>query len=125
MFKGSVAYVRGEDTYHHANLPQIAPLTGQAEIALDAFTRGTLRLTCTAAHTQGNPAAGETRTPGYADFGWNFVSTALPVGGTTCRLRGGIANVFDRAYRLHLSTLRGLINEEPGRNYFLSATFAL
>ncbi len=124
-FKGSVAYVRGEDTYHHANLPQIAPLTGQAELAFDAFKRGTLRLTCTAAHTQGNPAAGEARTPGYADFGWNFSSTPLPLGGTSVRLRAGIENVFDRAYRLHLSTLRGLINEEPGRNYFVSATFAL
>ena len=121
----SLAYVRGEDRLHHTNLPQVAPLSGQAELALDAFARGALNLTCTAAHTQGNPAAGEARTAGYAVFGWNFASTPVAVGATTLRVRAGIENVFDRDYRLHLSTLRGLLRDEPGRNYFASLTFAL
>jgi outer membrane receptor protein involved in Fe transport len=34
-------------------------------------------------------------------------------------------NLLDRAYRLHLSTLRGVVRLEPGRNWFLSATLAI
>jgi hemoglobin/transferrin/lactoferrin receptor protein len=121
----SAAYVRGEDTYHHANLPQIAPLTAQAGLDLEALAAGTLRLACSAAHTQGNPAAGETRTPGYATFGWSFASAAFGPGHGALRVRAGMDNVFDRAYRLHLSTLRGLVNLEPGRNYFLTVSLGL
>jgi outer membrane receptor protein involved in Fe transport len=34
-------------------------------------------------------------------------------------LIGGVENIFDKAYREHLSSTRGLIKLEPGRNIFL------
>ncbi len=121
-FQGSLAYVRGEDTQRHANLPQIAPLEGRAELDLEAHGAGTLRLACDAAHAQGNPAAGETRTAGWTTWGATFASVPLPAGGAAVRFRLGVENVFDRAYRLHLSTLRGVVKLEPGRNWFAAAT---
>jgi outer membrane receptor protein involved in Fe transport len=46
----------------------------------------------------------------------------VPAGGAAVRFRVGVDNVFDRAYRLHLSTLRGVVKLEPGRNWFAAAT---
>ena len=122
--EASLAYVRGEDTRAHANLPQIAPLTGRADLSLESPHAATLHLTATAAHTQGNPAAGETRTAGWAAWGANVTSAPLRSGGTTLTLRGGVENAFDHAYELHLTTLRGLVKLEPGRNWFVSGTLA-
>jgi hemoglobin/transferrin/lactoferrin receptor protein len=122
--RASLAYVRGEDTRHHVNLAQIAPLSGHAELDVNAARAGTLRFTCDAAHTQGNPAAGEAVTPGWAIWGASLACPPLPAGAATIRLRAGVENAFDRAYRLHLTTLRGLVKSEPGRNVFASATLA-
>jgi hemoglobin/transferrin/lactoferrin receptor protein len=120
--KSSLSYVRGEDTRAHANLPQIAPLTGHGELVLVAPRSATLRLTGTAAHAQGNPGAGESRTAGWTTWGANVASAPMRAGGAAFEIRGGVENMLDRAYRLHLTTLRGLVKLEPGRNWFVSAT---
>ena len=122
--ESSLSYVRGEDTRAHANLAQIAPLTGRVALALEAPRAGTLHVTCVAAHAQGNPAAGETRTAGYSVWGANVTSAPVRAGRTSFEFRGGVENLLDRAYRLHLSTLRGLVKLEPGRNWFASGTLS-
>jgi hemoglobin/transferrin/lactoferrin receptor protein len=121
--RASLAYVRGEDTRSHANLAQIAPLTGTGELVLDVPRAGTLHVTGTAAHAQGNPGAGETRTAGWTVWGANVTSAPLRAGTATFELRAGVENLLDRAYRLHLTTARGFVKLEPGRNAFVSATF--
>jgi hemoglobin/transferrin/lactoferrin receptor protein len=123
--KGSLAYVRGEDTYLHANLSQIAPLTGQVELSGYFQDAGTLSLSYSGVTAQENLAASEMYTAGYAIFNIGFVSIPLTIGQCSCTIRTGIQNLFDRAYQNHLSTLRGIIKDEPGRNYFLTATIAL
>jgi outer membrane receptor protein involved in Fe transport len=32
---------------------------------------------------------------------------------------GGVENILNKAYREYLSTNRGIIKDEPGRNFFL------
>jgi hemoglobin/transferrin/lactoferrin receptor protein len=120
--KGSLASVRGEDTYVHANLPQIAPLSGEME--LDGYFQniGTLNFSCSSVAAQENLAAGEIHTAGYVVFNINAVSIPLQAGHWFVILKTGLQNIFNTAYRNRLSTLRGIIKDEPGRNYYLSAT---
>lgn len=120
----SLSHVRGEDTEHHVELPQVAPLSGRAELGGDAGRLGTLRATFTASHAQEHSAPGEARTSGWTSWNTAWASTPVRVAGIACRARAGVDNLFDRAYRQHLSTLRGLVKLEPGRNVYVSLNAA-
>jgi hemoglobin/transferrin/lactoferrin receptor protein len=121
----SIAYVRGLDIRNHADLPQIAPLRGQVELTGSARQLGTVSISCSGETSQGNLAPGEVSSAGYAVVDIDFSSVPVSLGGFSAMLHGGIQNVLNKAYQNHLSTLRGLIKEEAGRNYFLSLTIAL
>jgi outer membrane receptor protein involved in Fe transport len=118
----SFASVRGEDTGRHVELPQIAPLAASAEWSADASRAGTLRLGVSAAHAQDRPAPDEARTAGWTTWRASWASVPWHAGGATFRVRAGCDNLFDRAYRRHLSTLRGLVRLEPGRGAWLNVT---
>jgi hemoglobin/transferrin/lactoferrin receptor protein len=125
ILKTSIAYVRGEDTYSHTNLPQIAPFSGQMELNNHFHSVGTLDISCYYSSTQNNLAPGEIHTPGYMVFDLSWVSVPWNIGGLSLTVRSGIKNLFDRGYQSHLSTLRGVVKSEPRRNFFVSATLAL
>jgi outer membrane receptor protein involved in Fe transport len=125
VLKTSLAYVRGQDIRNHANLPQIAPLNGQVEWSSYFRQVGTTRISCSGTASQQNPASGEINTSGYAVVDINFLSVPWNIGRFSITLHSGIQNLLNKAYQNHLSTLRGLVKEEPGRNYFLSATIAV
>ena len=65
------------------------------------------------------------RTPGFEVYNVSFASATWGAGGTSVRMRAGVDNVFNHAYRQHLSTLRGVVKLEPGRNAFVSVTLAI
>jgi outer membrane receptor protein involved in Fe transport len=115
-----VSYVRGEDTRTHTNLPQIAPLNGRAALTVILAGGGRFEVSSTYAFNQLQTAAGEASTPGWATADAGFSSDQFTLGGAAFAVRAGIQNIFDKAYRTHLSTLRGLIRLEPGRNFYLS-----
>lgn len=125
VIKASVAYVRGEDTYTHTNLPMIAPLTWQTELIGYWRSLGTMSILCssTAEHKQLAPM--EKGTPGYTVFDFGYVSDPLLIGSNSLVIRAGIQNLFNASYQHHLSTLRGIIKLEPGRNFYISATIGL
>ncbi len=125
VLKYSVAYVRGEDTFDHTNLPQVAPLNGRIESSTVFHSVGTLDVAATFSAEQKNLAAGEIRTPGYAIVDVDGVSIPFTVERLSLTLRSGVQNIFNKLYQNHLSTLRGLIVFEPGRNFFLSTTIAI
>ena len=125
VLRTSLAYVRGEDTRNNANLPQIAPLNAQVEWSAYYRQVGTLSISCTGDASQKNLASGETSTAGYVVVDVNAVSVPLNIGRFSLTLHSGIQNLLNKAYQNYLSTLRGLVKEEPGRNYFLSITVAL
>jgi outer membrane receptor protein involved in Fe transport len=70
---------------------------------------------------QNKVAPGEIKTPGYVTFNFqlNFVSLIYNDIQTAFSL--GIENIIDKNYRNHLSTNRGFIISEPGRNIFIRA----
>lgn len=121
----SLAYVRGEDTAHGTDLPQIAPLQARLELRSEAARAGTLRLGCVATHAQDDPGPGESATAGWTTWETGFTSAPWRAGDAACTLRLGARNLFDRAYRQHLSTLRGVVRLEPGRDLYATLTVAL
>jgi hemoglobin/transferrin/lactoferrin receptor protein len=123
VLHAAAAYARGEDTGQHANLSQVAPLSGTLDAGY-AAPGGTVHLACTMAHAQGNPGPDETVTPGFTVWSASFASREWRAGTVLCRLRAGAANLFDRPYRLHLSTLRGEVQLEPGRHGWAALSLA-
>jgi len=121
----SVSYVRGEETRTRTHLPQIAPLNGRATVTVAVPHAGTMELSTSYAAAQRLTAAGEAETPGYAAVDAGFSSDRFGLGPASFYVRAGVRNIFDAAYRTHLSTLRGLIRLEPGRNFYLSLTVSV
>ena len=125
VMKASLAYVRGEDTYHGSNLPQIAPLTGDVSFVGSFRSLGSVSVSCSSSATQNNLAAGELRTSGYAVVDVGVVSIPVEMREASVTVRAGVQNLFNKAYQNHLATLRGAVLCEPGRNFYLSAGFAI
>ncbi|MBI5726566.1 MAG: TonB-dependent receptor [Ignavibacteriales bacterium] len=69
--------------------------------------------------SQKNIAAGELKTGGYTTWNLALSSEEYGFGLLHGRLYTGIENIFDREYRDHLASTRGLIKTEPGRNVFV------
>jgi outer membrane receptor protein involved in Fe transport len=86
---------------------------------------GTMSIACSGEASQNNLASGEIKTAGYAVVDISVASVPWNIGRVSFTLHSGIQNVLDKAYQNHLSTLRGLLKEESGRNYFLSVTCAV
>jgi hemoglobin/transferrin/lactoferrin receptor protein len=120
----TLSYVRGLNQKDDQDLPQISPLNGvigleyfptywvSADISSILFTE------------QNNVAPGEMTTPGYATFNFSLNFINLNFLSTKVGLSMGIENILDKDYRNHLSTTRGSITTEPGRNYYLRVNLA-
>ncbi|MFN8586918.1 MAG: TonB-dependent receptor [Candidatus Eisenbacteria bacterium] len=121
----SLAQVRGEDLRAHTELGQVPPLTGRVALDADARRAGAWRVECVATHAQRHPGPGEAATAGWTAWNASWASAPLRAHGAVARLRCGVDNAFDRDYRLHLSTLRGVIRSEPGRNVHAALTVEL
>ncbi len=114
---GSVAYVRGEDLELDENLPQIPPMSGRTGIRFWIGSLLKVNASATFASKQDKVAESELETDGYTRLD-AFVSTkTMHLGKLKGRLILGVDNITDEAYRLHLSTYRGLIRLEPGRSF--------
>ncbi|RPH38071.1 TonB-dependent receptor, partial [bacterium] len=118
----SAAYVRGRDTYTDRNLLQIPPFNGKVEFRGIADRLGTFTLSVPWATGQNEPGAGESATPGHALVDAGFASRRLAFGITDISVRAEVRNLFNKEYRNHLSTLRGIVRLEPGRSLVLSTT---
>ena len=121
----SISYVRGEDTRNHLNLPQISPLQGQLCLSTFVKEAGTFDVASSFAMAKGNPASGEVLTSGYAILDAGFVGVPVRVSDFSFTIRAGIQNILNKDYRDFLSTLRGVVLSEPGRNFYLSAGVAI
>jgi hemoglobin/transferrin/lactoferrin receptor protein len=122
---GTGSYVRGKDTEADASLPQIPPLSGRLGLRYTHNRLGSAELTVVGAARQDKIAEGETETGGYSRLDIALSSTSISLGPTRLQLFAGIDNLTDRSYTSHLSTNRGNISVEPGRNIYMriSLTF--
>lgn len=116
---GSLAFVRGEDTENNLDLPQMPPLNGRLGFRSPVLKYFVCDLSATLFNHQDKVAPGEIPTPGYAVFNFGINTIDLPLKAFRIKFIGGVENIFDKSYRDHLSTNRGLITAEPGRNFYL------
>lgn len=119
VVRASVSSVRGRDTGNDLDLPQMPPLAGRVGLQIPVSGIATADLIVDAAADQEAVAPGEDRTPGYALLHLHLRTDVFTIAGVRATLYAGIDNVLDRAWRRHLSTLRGLVVAEPGRNLFV------
>jgi len=115
---GSLSYVRGEDTENKVNLPLIPPLNGKAGVKFTVHNYVNFDINTALFDKQENTAAGELNTPGYAVFNAGISSIPIKYKFFACQIFAGVENIFDKDYRNHLSSNRGLIVQEPGRNFY-------
>lgn len=114
------AYVRGEDRSGGTDLPMMPPLTAGMTVEWRAPEAVTVSLDLSAAADQRRTGAGESPTGGYAEAGLRFLSAPFDMAGTSVTVGGGIKNIGDRLFRNHLSTVRGMNRNEPGRNIYVT-----
>ena len=114
----TASYVRGEDTGNRVSLAEIPPINGIIGMRSPVAELLNVDVNMSYAGDQNNTAVGEKATAGYAVFNLFVNSLPINLGFTELQLFAGIENIFDRAYRNHLSTNRGIIALEPGRNIF-------
>ena len=116
---GSVSYVIGEDLLNNANLPQITSLNGRFGLRFPVYNYLNADISSTLFAKQTNLAAGETATPGYVVFDFYLNTNMINWNFFNFRLFGGVENILNKSYREFLSTNRGIIKSEPGRDFFL------
>ena len=120
----TLAYVRGLNKKDDQDLPQIAPLN--SIVGIEYFPLDWVRADLSAIifAEQNKVAPGEIATPGYTTFNFKLNFINLNLGSFKAGVSVGLENIFDKEYRNHLSTNRGLIISEPGRNIFVRANIA-
>lgn len=124
VLSGTGSYVRGKDTEANTNLPQIYPLSGRLGIRYTNNKIGSAEVTIVGAARQDKIAEGEKETGGFARLDLALSSTGINLGNTRLQVFAGIDNITDRSYASHLSTNRGNISVEPGRNIYLRMSLA-
>ena len=113
------AYVYGQDIYENQPLPLIPPLNGRFGVTGPLTQFFSFEIAATMYDKQDRVADWEMQTPGYTYFDFYLTSSSFQLGQVQNRFFIGVENIFDTAYRNHLSTNRGEVAVEPGRNFSL------
>ncbi len=113
------SYVRGEDTHNHKNLAQVPPFNTKYGFKYHFNELGTIDGSAFTYSTQNNIGGDDVRTPGYTVFNLYLSTEKFSLSSVDLKFASGVENIFNKNYRDHLSTDRGLIKSEPGRNAFL------
>jgi hemoglobin/transferrin/lactoferrin receptor protein len=116
VLDGAAAYVRGKDLSGESDLPEIPPLNFRIGIKFPVTSYLNFNLFAIIYTDQRKVAPGELATPGYACYNFYLSTRILRVNGISGKFTFAVENIFDKAYRNHLSTIRGIYNFEPGRN---------
>ncbi len=114
-----LSYVKGDDITGNGNLPEIPPLNGNLGLDLKLFEMFEVDFSSDIFTAQNKIAEGEITTPGYAVFNLSFNTKSIDISTFKFMIFTGVENIFNKNYRNHLSTLRGNIIAEPGRNFYL------
>jgi len=120
----SGAYVRGKDTAAGTNLPRIPPFNGRLGVRYTFPEYGSAELTMVNAASQEKIAKGERATRGYTRYDLSIQSSRIKLGAARLQVFAGIDNLTNRSYTNHLSTNRGGISTEPGRNIYFRLNLA-
>jgi hemoglobin/transferrin/lactoferrin receptor protein len=119
IFYTTASYVKGDDITANGNLPGIPAPNGNIGFIFGLFEYLNADIYSSIYAEQNDVAEGEITTPGYVVF--NILLNTVPIkfSNISFRVYSGVENIFDKGYRNHLSTTRGSLTIEPGRNIFL------
>ncbi|MFP4059854.1 MAG: TonB-dependent receptor [Bacteroidales bacterium] len=119
VLSSRASYVYGQDVSTGEPLVGIPPVNGQVGIRyrLPGWLNAETNVILFA--DKERLAENEPATSGYAIYNFDIHSQRINFGSSRVQLFGGIENIFDRSYKNHLSTYRGFIKHEPGRNFYL------
>ena len=117
----TLSYVRGLNQKDDQDLPQISPLNSIIGIEYFPLEWMSADFSSIIFAEQNKVAPGEKTTAGYATFNFKLNFINLNLGSTKAGFSAGVENMFDKEYRNHLSTNRGSITTEPGRNFFFKS----
>jgi hemoglobin/transferrin/lactoferrin receptor protein len=119
------SFVKGEDLSNGYYLPAIAPFNGR--FTYNHLITGLLNFEISISFfaSQNEIAPGEIKTPGYTYYNFYINSQPFLVFNSELVLYAGCENFANKSYRNHLSTNRGFIVSEPGRNFFIKINLKL
>ncbi len=117
IFYTTISYVKGDDLTNDGYLPQIPAPNGNVGFKFGLFDYLNTDIYLTLFAEQNNVAEGEITTPGYAVF--NFLLNTIPIkfSSISFRIYSGVENIFDKAYRNHLSTTQRKHNNRAWQKY--------
>lgn len=119
VLHASASYVKGDNITTGGDLPAIPPLNGSLGVKFNLSGNFEADLTSRLFAGQNKTAPGEMTTPGYAVFDFQINTKKINFSSLNLQIFAGIENILDKNYRDHLSTTRGSITVEPGRNFFV------
>ena len=119
LIYSTASYVKGNDLSEDTDLPQIPPLNGTLGLKMFLVKDIETELSSTIYVAQNDIAVSEIATPGYAVFNFSVNLKNIEFAPARLQIFAGVENIFDKSYRSHLSTTRGGITIEPGRNFYI------
>ncbi|MDA3780148.1 MAG: TonB-dependent receptor [Bacteroidales bacterium] len=119
VLHATASYVKGDDLSDDTDLPLIPPFNGRVGVRYNFTKYLNVDFVTSYAVDQYNIADGEESTQGYLKYDVFFNSKSIDLNYVNIQLFGGIENITDNEYTNHLSTNRGSISIEPGRNLFV------
>src|SRR5574344_922807 len=117
------SYVIGRDTEEKKYLLMIPPFKAFVGASYSYPSIGTISMYLYTAAKQAKVAEGEIKTGGYCKLDLSLASARMNLGRCGLQLFAGIDNITNRSYSNHISTNRGSISIEPGRNFYIRASF--
>ena len=118
-FKANASYTRATDIDSNTFLPQIPPLHGYLSLNYQSKKQFNVSFSSLWAAPQNEVSSTEIGTEGHVIFNFDIHSEKNTLKNSYLQLFGGVDNIFDTAYFNHLSTTRGILRLEPGRNIYL------
>jgi len=121
LFVVNSSYTSGRDVEDNSYLPQIPPLHGFMSMNYKSNEMISGTFSALWAARQSELAKGETVTDGHVIFNFDVHSDKIDLNKSYIQLFAGVDNMLNTAYLNHLSTTRGVLRLEPGRNIYLKA----
>jgi hemoglobin/transferrin/lactoferrin receptor protein len=115
----NASYTQARDLDANTPLPQIPPMSGFASFNYQSKKQIGASFSALWAASQNEIAACETATAGHIIYNLNIHSGDIALNNSELELFAGIDNLLNTAYMDHLSTTRGILKLEPGRNVYL------
>ena len=115
----NASYTRARDIEANSFLPQIPPMSGFASFNYQSKKQVGASFSALWAATQNEIATGEMTTVGHVIFNFSAHSGNISLNKSQLNLFAGVDNILNTAYLDHLSTTRGILKLEPGRNIYL------